>query len=138
MPDAQVTLADQVKVALTAEFAAAKAEAPAFSADETLWEYFHRKDVDIWSAKNRLLTPVLAFDQFEEIFTLGRTDDARRERSRAFLAELACLVENRPPAAVREKLDAGVRDPLRFNYDKPSCQVILSLREDFLPHLKGL
>ena len=132
------SLADQVKAALTAEFAAAKAEAPAFSADETLWEYFHRKDVDIWSAKNRLLTPVLAFDQFEEIFTLGRADDVRRERSRAFLAELACLVENRPPPAVREKLDAGVLDPLRFNYDKPSCQVILSLREDFLPDLEGL
>ncbi len=136
--EAAAALAEQVKAALTTEFAAEKADAPGFSADETLWEYFHRKDVDVWSAKNRLLTPVLAFDQFEEIFTLGRTDEARRERSRTFLAELACLVENRPPAAVREKLDAGTLDPLRFNFDKPSCRVILTLREDFLPDLEGL
>ncbi len=131
-------LADQVRTALNDAFAIAKAEAPAFSAGESLWEYFHRKDVDIWSAKNRLLTPVLAFDQFEEIFTLGRTDDVCSERSRTFLAELTSLVENRAPAAVRARLDAGSLDPARFNYDKPSCQVILSLREDFLPDLEGL
>ncbi len=132
------SLADQVKAALTAVFAAEKADAPAFSTGETLWEYFHRKDIDIWSAKNRLLIPVLAFDQFEEIFTLGRADDACSARSRAFLAELTCLVENRPPAAVQEKLDRGELDPARFNFTKPSCQVILSLREDFLPDLEGL
>ncbi len=131
-------LAEQVKSALTAAFAAVKAEAPAFRPDETLWEYFHRKDVDIWSAKNRLLTPVLAFDQFEEIFTLGRADETCRERSRVFLAELACLVENRAPVAVQAKLDAGALDPAGFNFAKPSCQVILSLREDFLPDLEGL
>ena len=135
---ASPALADQVKAALTAAYAAEKADAPAFRQEETLWEYFHRKDVDIWSAKNRLLTPVLAFDQFEEIFTLGRADDACSARSRAFLAELSCLVENRPPAGVREKLDRGDLDPGRFNFDKPSCQVILSLREDYLPDLEGL
>ena len=132
------SLVDQVKAALTAAFAVEKADAPAFSAGETLWEYFHRKDVDIWSGKNRLLTPVLAFDQFEEIFTLGRADEACSARSRAFLAELACLVENRPPAAVQAKLDSGELDPARFNFAKPSCSVILSLREDFLPDLEGL
>ncbi len=131
-------LTDQVKASLSAAFAAEKADAPAFRADETLWEYFHRKDVDIWSAKNRLLTPVLAFDQFEEIFALGRTDEACSARSRVFLAELACLVENRPPAAVQARLDSGELDPARFNFAKPSCSVILSLREDFLPDLEGL
>jgi hypothetical protein len=131
-------LAEQVKTALTTAFAAARAEAPAFTPGETLWEYFHRKDVDIWSAKNRLLTPVLAFDQFEEIFTLGRADEACRERSRIFLNELACLVANRAPAAVQARLDHGELDPAQFNFAKPSCQVILSLREDFLPDLEGL
>ncbi len=131
-------LAEQVKTALTAAFAAVRAEAPAFTPGETLWEYFHRKDVDIWSAKNRLLTPVLAFDQFEEIFTLGRADETCRERSRVFLDELACLVTNRAPAAVQARLDHGELDPARFNFQKPSCQVILSLREDYLPDLEGL
>jgi WD40 repeat protein len=131
-------LADQVKSALVEAFRQAGADAPVPRPDESLWEYFHRKDIDIWSAKNRLLTPVLAFDQFEEIFTLGRADDARRERGRAFLTELADLVENRPPATLRARFDSGELDTGRYNFDKPSCQVILSLREDFLPELEGL
>jgi WD40 repeat protein len=131
-------LVDQVRRALTASFSATRAEAPEFCASETLWEYFHRKDVDIWSAKNRLLTPVLAFDQFEEIFTLGRASEAQRARGRAFLTELADLVENRAPAGLREKFDSGELDIARYNFDKPSCQVVLSLREDFLPDLEGL
>src|SRR5215213_5090384 len=131
-------LADQIKAALVAAFKAVGADAPAPRADESLWEYFHRKDIDIWSAKNRLLTPILAFDQFEEIFTLGRANEASRERGRTFLTELADLVENRPPAALRAKFDAGTLDPASYNFDKPSCQVIVSLREDFLPDLEGL
>ncbi len=131
-------LAEQVKSALADAFAAVRADAPAIGPDETLWEYFHRKDVDIWSPKNRLLTPVLAFDQFEEIFTLGRVDEPRRARSRAFLSELAGLVENRAPAPLRDKFDRAEADPTRYNFDKPSCRVILSLREDFLPDLEGL
>lgn len=131
-------LAEQVKSALNDAFATAKADAPRLGPEESLWEYFHRKDVDIWSAKNRLLTPVLAFDQFEEMFTLGRADEPRRERSRAFLTELADLVENRAPAALKAQFENGTADPARYNFDKPSCRVILSLREDFLPDLEGL
>ena len=137
-PATTPTLADQVKAALVEAYQSVGADAPAPRADETLWEYFHRKDIDIWSAKNRLLTPILAFDQFEEIFTLGRASDAQRERGRAFLAELADLVENRAPAALREKFDSGELDIARYNFDKPSCQVVLSLREDFLPDLESL
>lgn len=131
-------LAGQIKAALVDAYAAAGAEGPVPRGDETLWEYFHRKDIDIWSAKNRLLTVVLAIDQFEEIFTLGRADAARRARGQAFLAELTDLAENRPPAAVRAKFDSGELDPTRYAFDKPACHVILSLREDFLPDLEGL
>ena len=131
-------LADQVKTALLTAYQIAKADAPAPRPEESLWEYFHRKDIDIWSAKNRLLTPVLAFDQFEEIFTLGRTDEARRDRSRAFLTELADLVENRPPAALRARFESGELNATAYAFDKPSCQVVFSLREDFLPELESL
>lgn len=65
-PQLQSTLADQVKAALVAAFKSVGTDAPAQRAGESLWEYFHRKDIDIWSAKNRLLTPVLAFDQFAQ------------------------------------------------------------------------
>lgn len=131
-------LADQVKTALLTAYENAKADAPAPRPEESLWEYFHRKNIDIWSAKNRLLTPVLAFDQFEEIFTLGRTDEARRDRSRAFLTELADLVENRPPAALRARFESGELNATAYAFDKPSCQVVFSLREDFLPELESL
>jgi hypothetical protein len=108
-------LEEQVKAALNDAFVQARADAPPVGPAETLWEYFHRKDVDIWSTKNRLLTPVLAFDQFEEMFTLGRVDDTRRERSSAFLAELADLVENRPPPMLRDKFDRGEAEPACYN-----------------------
>ena len=129
---------DQVKAALAAKIDAREVDAPKPGASETLWEYFHRKDVDFWNAKQRLTTPVLVFDQFEEIFTLGRTDVERSNRSRAFLVELADLIENRPPASLREKFDSGDGEAGRFIFDQERCKVILSLREDYLPDLEGL
>jgi hypothetical protein len=56
------------------------------------------RPTEFWSLKNRLLTPVLVFDQFEEIFTLGRASEGKTARVRELLAELADLVENRPSA----------------------------------------
>src|SRR5438552_5608363 len=50
-------LAEQVKAALMDAFMCEKVDAPPMSAADSLWEYFHCKDVDIWSVKNRLLTP---------------------------------------------------------------------------------
>ena len=131
-------LADQVKAALGAAFAAGGIDATAPQPNESLWEYFHRKDVDHWSAKNRLLTPVLAFDQFEEIFTLGNADEARRTRARIFLTELADLVQHRVPSALRERFERGELNIEHFHFDKASCHIVLSLREDFLPNLEGL
>ena len=131
-------LAAQVKVTLSQTIETSKVDAPNPDASETLWEYFHRKDVDFWSAKQRLMTPVLVFDQFEEIFTLGRTDDVRRSQSQAFLTELADLIEGRAPAAVKDKLNRTAGEADRFIYDQERCKVILSLREDYLAALEGL
>ena len=41
------------------------------SEEESLWEYLHRGDFELWSARNYPLTPVIVLDQFEELFTLG-------------------------------------------------------------------
>jgi WD40 repeat protein len=131
-------LAAQVKAALAQKIDAGEVDAPKPGTSETLWEYFHRKDVDFWNTKQRLTMPVLVFDQFEEIFTLGRTEVARRTQSQAFLTELADLIENRPPAAVKDKMDRGDGEAGRFFFDQESCKVILSLREDYLPDLEGL
>jgi hypothetical protein len=79
---------------------------------------------------------VLVFDQFEEVFTLGA---GQREAGAvaAFLAELADLVENQIPIAVRRRIEES-RQPLTFNTDAQPYRVILSLREDYLANLEGL
>src|SRR6185295_9227026 len=46
--------------------------------DESLWSFFHRRDAEFWSGRNRPVTPVIVFDQFEEIFTLGLESETSR------------------------------------------------------------
>ena len=129
---------DQVFQGLLAECQRRGVEAPARVGGESLWEYFHRTDADFWNEKNRPVTPVLAFDQFEEAFTLGLRDEPARLRSRAFLAQLGDLIENRPPADVKKALDANPALVERFDFDSSRLKVILSFREDFLAHIEGL
>lgn len=126
-----LSLAHQVINALSAAALAAKVEAPLPQPNETLWEYFHREGNHFWSARNDLVTPFLAFDQFEELFTLGRETPARAAQANAFIIELADLVENRPPAALRD-------DPSRakeFNFKPAPLKVLLAMREDYLADL---
>ncbi len=103
-------------------------------AGESLWEFFHHRDDVLSEAGGRTLTPLLIFDQFEEIFTLAQTDDTGRARARAFLGELANLVENRAPAAIEDdEASAG-----RFDFSRADYRVLIALREDYLAHLEGL
>src|SRR5256714_7112652 len=109
----------------------ARVEAPLPRRNETLWEYFHREGNHFWSARNDLVTPFLAFDQFEEFFTLGRETPGRASQAGAFIMEFADLVENRPPAALRD-------DPSRvkgFNFKPTPLKVLLAMREDYLADL---
>jgi hypothetical protein len=119
----------------TAIIQAGSGDEPAFRDPEssgaramTLWEFFHR--ALFWNQRNELLTPVLLFDQFEEIFTVGN-DHAAVPR---FIEEIADLIENRIPASERSR---GA-ESLGFAYDKRNFKVIVSLREDFLPSLEEL
>lgn len=98
---------------------------------ETLWEYLHR--MVFWDWRNNPVTPVLVFDQFEEIFTLGRTRAATEE----FLTALADVVENYIPDAVRSRMKAR-GEVIHFLHDQPKAKVVLSLREDFVWRLDGL
>ncbi len=130
-------LVDQVFAAIEAAALAAHAKMPARLDAETLWEYFQRQGNAFWSQRNRLLTPVLAFDQFEEIFTLGafrRADD-----SKAFLEAIADLAEGRAPIAVKARLDRSPAEASRsFDFSRQACRVLLSLREDYLAYLEDL
>ena len=100
--------------------------------EESLWEYLHRTDFELWSAQNYPLTPVIVLDQFEELFTLGeRVPDLVR----GFRNDLGDLAENRIPAdlAARIEDDAAVAE--QFHLRSRNYKLLISLREDFLPHL---
>ena len=98
---------------------------------ETLWEFFHR--VHFWGPRNDRLAPVLVFDQFEEIFTMG---NRRREDTEIF-EQLADLAENRIPAVVRQRAEAS-GERLAFEAGTPNYKIVLSLREDFVWRLDTL
>src|SRR5262249_16056147 len=107
-------------------------------AAETLWEYFHQKDADFWDAKNRPVVPLLAFDQFEERFTLGLRNPERAEAVEVFLGALADLAEGRPPASVKRRLDEYPEEGGRFSFGRHQHKILLAIREDFLPELETL
>lgn len=107
-------------------------------AGETLWEFLHHRDDVLKDANGRVLTPILIFDQFEEIFTLAQSDDAGRKRAQEFLADLADLVENRPPVALEARIDRDEADAAKFDFARADYRILISLREDYLAHLEGL
>jgi tetratricopeptide (TPR) repeat protein len=109
-------------------------DGPSPPADGSLWSFFHDKSTEFWSRRNRLITPVLVLDQFEEIFTLGHGTPA----AAAVASELSALIENRPPDVVRDALDGDPDSATRYDFAKETCKIVLTLREDFLPDLEGL
>jgi hypothetical protein len=131
------TLREQVFRELQAACTADRVQAAQPAGDESLWSFFHRRDAEFWSERNRPVTPVLVFDQFEEIFTLGQESEASRARSVAFLAELGDLVENRPPEAVRQALEAEPTTARRFDFKRSTVKLVLSFLEDFLAEIGG-
>jgi tetratricopeptide (TPR) repeat protein len=105
---------------------------------ESLWEFLHHRGDLLRDADGRTLLPLLIFDQFEEIFTLGQADDAGRQRAKLFLADLADLVENRPPAALEERLDRDETDAEQYDFARADYRILIALREDYLAHLESV
>lgn len=106
---------------------------------ETLWEFFHHREDQLLDPEGKVVTPVLVFDQFEELFTLGgAADPETRRRAGGFIAELADLVENRTPAVLEARMEqmAEAGDP--FDFARADYRVLIALREDYLPHLESL
>ena len=134
----ETPLRQQVWDAVVNALETASVEASEPDAEESLWEYFHRREIRFWNERNRLVTPLLVFDQFEEIFTIGRANVERRDRSEAFLAELADLAEARPPAAVKTRLADDPELALQYTLTDRPCKLLISLREDFLADMSDL
>lgn len=128
----------QVQDAILAACRAHAVDVPEAQQDATLWGWFHHRDTDFWSARNRLLTPVLVFDQFEEIFTLGRHGEALEARCREFVDELADLIEDRMPARLAARIEHDPDAAEGLDYGKHVWKVVFSFREDYLPEFEGL
>jgi WD40 repeat protein len=124
---------EQAARRLEEEIARTGAECPPRAPGEDLWRWLHRRELEIWSADNFLLTPVLVFDQFEELFSRA---GAGRERVDEVFNALADLIENRIPAELCEGREA--RERLRaLDLGAQRYRVVLSFREDFLADVEG-
>jgi len=122
---------ERVAKRLMAELRRTKADFDALG-DESLWEYLHRKDFEIWTTDNFPLTPVLVFDQFEELFSRNDGDTKRIEQ---FLDGLGDLIENRIPVELRS--DAAKPKRSKLDLLTQRYRIVLSFREDFLPQVRA-
>jgi len=77
---------------------------------------------------------VLVLDQFEEVFTLG---ERLAERVDRFKSDLGDLAENRIPAALASRLAVDPSTAQRLDLRRMAYKLVVTLREDFLPHLEG-
>jgi uncharacterized protein YjbI with pentapeptide repeats len=112
---------------------------------DTLWEFFAFTQ---FLSDDGELRPVLIVDQFEELFSVIRVQDPKRERD--FVTQFADLVRGRIPERVRRDLEASLKlqndEPeqraflvtLLYEHSAPAVNVLLSLREDYLPELESL
>jgi hypothetical protein len=105
---------------------------------ESIWEFLHHRDAVLKDASGATLTPLLIFDQFEELFTLAQSDEFGRARAARFVEELADLVENRPPKALEARLETDESAAERFDFSRSDYRVVIALREDYLAPLESL
>ena len=94
---------------------------------ESLWELL--AGVQLWSPDLLLLTPVLVFDQFEEVFTL-RDEAFRRE----FALEVGAFSLGRAPQRVIDNSSGNPANAVAA----PDVKIIISLREEYLGRLEEL
>ena len=106
--------------------------------EESVWEFFHRRELSLDARDGLPVAPVFVLDQFEEIFTLTHGDADTKARAGRLLIELADLVENRVPAALEERMEHAPELSERYEFRREDYRLILSLREDYLPHLESL
>ena len=134
------TPTEQIKAMVQADTARAGTWTKPGSAKpgESLWEFFHHRDDRLVSAAGKTIVPVLVFDQFEELFTLGAGGGAERARAVAFMSELAELVENRPSESLVARLEESSAEMEVFDFSRTDYRVVITLREDYLPHLESL
>jgi tetratricopeptide (TPR) repeat protein len=87
--------------------------------------------------------PVIIFDQFEEVFTLGEEDsaaraagDGRRAEIAELIAQLADVIEGRAPASLAPVFGRDSQRALAYDFGPTAARIVISLREDYLAQLE--
>src|SRR5271166_1205900 len=137
--EAAPTLDQQVVSALQAAISTANlAEVAMPQAGESVWEYLHRRGGNLVNDEGNVVIPVLAFDQFEEWFTLGGRKEFAGRLEKEFLPSLTDLIENRVPQALSERFARDRDLARRLDLEAPGCRILITLREDYLANLENL
>jgi hypothetical protein len=125
-------LLTQVKNILKEEIDKYGFKVESYPASETLWEYFHKEP--LW----KTVTPILVFDQFEEIFTIAKSNlrFAATELP-LFWEDLSDLIENNIPEKLKEKF-LDQKDEVGYNYKKQKAKIVFSFREEYLPEFESI
>jgi tetratricopeptide (TPR) repeat protein len=135
----------QVRAALSEACASEEADAAALLARwqplESLWEIFAHDDLRPSGLTEH--PPVLIFDQFEEVFTLGEegtvaqtVDSGRRAEIAELITQLADVIEGRAPAALAPVFDRDPQRALGYDFGPTAARIVISLREDYLAQLE--
>ncbi len=101
---------------------------------ETLWEMFHKRPA--WLGPD-VPSPVLVFDQFEEIFTLGRQGTERETEVIEWLRQISDLLQNRPPQELEARFAEDRKLSRDYDFGRCSVRVLLALREDYLSQMEA-
>jgi len=125
-------LITQVKKVLKEEIDKYGFKVDSYPLSETLWEYFHKEP--LW----KTVTPILVFDQFEEIFTLAKSNPRFSSvELPVFWDELSNLIENNIPEKLKEKF-LEQKEKIEYNYKKQKAKIVFSFREEYLPEFESI
>ena len=131
-------LIDQVWQALMDECAAREVSATAIQPGDSFWQYLHRPGTRFLNPHGRPVVPVMVFDQFEEIFTLGRQTPEQTARTQVLLQRLGELIENRLPPSLESELTEHPELLDQFDLLRQNIKIVFTFREDYLADFEGL
>ena len=138
LDDTAPALIDQVWHALICECVDHEVNASAILPDDGFWQYLHRPGTQFLNPHGRPVVPVLAFDQFEEIFTLGRQTPEQTARTQLLLQQLGELIENRLPPALERELTVHPELLDQFDLLRQNIKMVFTFREDYLAEFESL
>jgi hypothetical protein len=131
-------LIEQVWQALKDECIGHEVGASPISQGDSFWQYLHRPGTRFLNPHGRPVVPVLAFDQFEELFTLGRQTPEQAARTQLFVQQLGELIENRLPPALESELTQRPELLDQFDLLRQNVKMVFTFREDYLAEFEGL